>query len=198
MKESFRKFFVISLILSILWLITILLSMVENLLVGFGIWYSPTIGFAIYAAISEMIENGKTVFDAIYYFFIALIGMPIAIVIGGVIFIPLWFIMAIIYGVSLFVAVIYGIICFIFLVIGLVFSIGLLASSAKSSKGNIKAAKTARVFAILGLVSLLFAGLPNVFSIISIFRYICILVAAIFAIIGCNKAIKAEKEVIEV
>ena len=196
-KNNYRGLFLASMILCIFWFVSIVFSIVETIFVGFDIWYFPTVVLSVWMAISDVIENGASIADAIQIFFTGLIAMPLVLSITSILFAPLIVIVLAVYGASFFGAVVYCVISYICLVVGLVFSIGLLVNTAKAKNKeyvNVKAAKAAKVFAILGLVSILVAWMPNAFSLISIFRYIVLLVACILAIVGSSKAIKASKE----
>ena len=199
-KNNYRGLYIASVILCAFWLVSIIFSLVESIFVGLGIWYAPTVGLALYSSISEYI-NGASVLDAIYDFFTALIGMPIALFITSFLFAPLAIIALVVYGVFFFIGVGYALVSIICLIIGMIFAIILLVNSAKAMKKdyvNVKAVKVAKVFAILSLVSFLFAWMPNAFSLISIFRYIVILVAAILVLVASSRAIKASKEETEI
>ena len=200
-KNNYRGLFIASMILSIFWLLSIVFSVVETFFVGLGIWYSPTFYISLYMTIEDLTENGASIFTAIRTFFSGLVAMPFVLIISSFIFAPLAIIAMVLYGVFFFFALVYSGISFVCLAINMVFCIGLLATSAKAKNKqfvNEKAAKAAKVFAILGLVSLLIAGMPNILSLISIFRYIVIIVACILAIVGCGKAIKAKQEETEI
>lgn len=198
MNKSFRPLFVVSLIFSIFWLITCLLSMIETFFVGLGIWYSPTVGLSLYIAIDSFFaEDGGNLAMSIAVFFEGLVAVPLVLGYISIIFLPTILIVFIFYGSSLLVSVIYGAISIAFLLFEMIIAIGLLITSAISlKKSEIKggALKAARVFAILGLVSLLVAWAPTAFSLITVCRYIDIFVACILALVGASKGLKAKKE----
>ena len=153
--------------------------------------------FSIYAFVETLQENPGDVLGAILVGLESIIGLPLAIVFASFIYLPIGIVMMIIYGVSFVVGLVYSAASILLLNICLVFAILLLANvSASKSKNeiNLKAMKRAKIFAIIGLVTLLIAGAPNVFSIISVLRYIFILVACITALIGASKGLKANKE----
>ena len=200
-KNNYRGLFIASMVLSIFWLLSIILSVGETFLVGLGIWYSPTFFISLYMAIEDLTGNGASILTAIQTFFSGLVALPFVLFISSFIFAPVAIIAMVLYGTFFFFALVYSAISFVCLAINMAFCIGLLATSAKAKSKqfvNEKAAKAAKVFAILGLVSLLFAGMPNVLSLISIFRYIVMIVACILAIVGCGKAIKAKQEETEI
>lgn len=199
-KNNYSKLFKISLIFAIFWLVTCSLSAIESVIMGLELYYLPTFVFSVYTAISTFIETSGNVWDTILVFFESALALPLVIIFAGVIYFPIVIVVLLIYGVTFWIGVGYAAVSIVLIAISMVFSILLLVSVNKLKNDDlisIKTMKKAKVFAIIGLVSLIIAGAPNVFSLISILRYAFILVSCITAIIGVSRYIKANNNVVE-
>ena len=195
-NNNYSKLFVISVVFSVLWIISCILSIMESIIVGLEIWYTPTFIFAVYSAISDLSASGN-LWEATLTFFEALLALPLVVLFAGIIYIPIIVVVLVVYGVTFWIGAIYALVSIVLIIISLVFAILLLAFASKSRNKDlidVKAMNKAKVFAIIGLASLLIAGAPNVISIISVLRYAFILVACITALIGVSRGIKACSE----
>ena len=196
-SNNYSKLFKVSTVFGILWLFTCLFSIIESVLVGLGICFAPTAMFSFYCFVQSIVENPKDIIGAFLISFEALFALPLVLVFSSFIFFPVVILVLLFYGISFWAGVIYSGASIIMLVISLVFAILLFANTSVSQDGvdnNDKAMKIARVFVILGLISLIIAGAPNVFSIISILRYIFIIVACVTALVGVSKSQKLNTE----
>lgn len=195
MKKQYRPFYIVSLILSIIWIVTLGISFIESLVIGYQVANLPSTFCRVYFFIDALNSSEEVNWPSL---FVSILCMPVVLPFMAFIFVITFFIVGVamvaIIGAFYFLGFIVGLISIVLVVISLVFAILAIVASAKGLKKEPKSFKFSKIIGILALVSLIVAWAPSMFSLVSIFRCILIIVIGIMLIIGFKRGTKFIQE----
>lgn len=187
MNKKQRSLYIVSLVLSILWICSIFLSICLAILDGLFIANLPSV-YGLIVTIEQLATSEESDWVSGIGTIVTMpVLLPFLVLIFCVTFPPVGFIFAIILGACYTIGFWYAVIAIILLVIVLVFAIAMLIISAKGISKSPKTNKfnvTSRVFAILSLVFLLASASPSIFSVVSLFRIVCTIVVSVLILVA--------------
>lgn len=195
MKKQYRPFYIVSLILSIFWIVTLGISFIESLVIGYQVANIPSTFCRVYFFIDALSSSEEVNWSSL---FISILYMPVVLPFMAFIFVITFFIVGVsmvaIIGAFYLLGFIVDLISIVLVVISLVFAILAIVASAKGLKKEPKSFKFSKIIGILALVSLIVAWAPSMFSLVSIFRCILIIVIGVMLIIGSKRGVKFIQE----